>query len=115
VIRPATNKKGNRLYTMSDIENFKKIYHLVKEKGFTLKGARVELKELKGKSKLDEPMEDTFVSEPLVDNPVEIPLSSVSEISFHDDLVDKMAIRNSLEKMKASLLEIERDLHAIAE
>src|ERR1043166_7369376 len=44
VIKPATNKKGNRLYTQSDIDNFKKIYHLVKEKGFTLKGAKVELK-----------------------------------------------------------------------
>ena len=40
VIRPATNKKGNRMYTQPDIENFKKIYHLVKEKGFTLKGAK---------------------------------------------------------------------------
>jgi hypothetical protein len=33
VIKPSTNKKGNRLYTQSDIENLKKIYHLVKEKG----------------------------------------------------------------------------------
>src|SRR6185503_11931367 len=44
VIKPSTNKKGNRLYTQSDIENLRKIYHLVKEKGFTLKGAKVELK-----------------------------------------------------------------------
>src|SRR6187401_3562593 len=51
VIRPATNKKGNRLYTQSDIENFRKIYHLVKEKGFTLKGAKSELRESKAKLK----------------------------------------------------------------
>ena len=40
VIKPATNKKGNRLYTQADIDNFRKIYHLVKEKGYTLKGAK---------------------------------------------------------------------------
>jgi len=40
IIKPATNKKGNRLFTVKDVENFKTIYHLVKEKGFTLKGAK---------------------------------------------------------------------------
>src|SRR5437763_14110605 len=45
VIKPATNKKGNRLFTKADVENLKKIYYLVKEKGFTLKGAKIELKE----------------------------------------------------------------------
>src|SRR6187551_617796 len=52
VIKPATNKKGNRMYTMVDIENFKVIYHLVKEKGFTLKGAKVEMQSLRKKMKL---------------------------------------------------------------
>ncbi len=32
--------KGNRLYTVKDIQNFNKIYHLVKEEGFTLEGAK---------------------------------------------------------------------------
>src|ERR1041384_715073 len=54
VIKPATNKKGNRLFTQSDIDNFKKIYHLVKEKGFTLKGAKVELRDNKSKMKMAE-------------------------------------------------------------
>src|SRR5437660_12080973 len=45
VIKPATNKKGNRLFTKADVENLKRIYHLVKEKGFTLKGAKVELRQ----------------------------------------------------------------------
>ena len=47
VIKPATNRKGNRMFTQSDIENFRKIYHLVKEKGYTLKGAKHELKNFK--------------------------------------------------------------------
>ncbi len=38
-IKPHKNKKGNRMFTPSDVENLKLIYHLVKEKGMTLEGA----------------------------------------------------------------------------
>ncbi len=43
-IKPTKNKKGNRLFTVQDIENFHTIYHLVKEKGYTLAGAKEKLK-----------------------------------------------------------------------
>jgi DNA-binding transcriptional MerR regulator len=39
------NKKGNRLFTQEDLKNLKLIYHLVKEKGFTLEGAKSKMKE----------------------------------------------------------------------
>ncbi len=45
IIKPKRNKKGNRLFKPQDIENFKLIYHLVKEKGMTLEGAKKKLKE----------------------------------------------------------------------
>ncbi|NCP21421.1 MAG: MerR family transcriptional regulator [Zetaproteobacteria bacterium] len=45
VIQPKKNKKGNRLFTQEDIKNLQLIYRLVKEKGFTLDGARKALKE----------------------------------------------------------------------
>ena len=44
IIRPKKNKKGNRLFTRKDIDNFHKIYHLVKDRGFTLQGAKDALK-----------------------------------------------------------------------
>ena len=44
-IKPKKNKKGNRLFTQKDIDSIKKIYHLVKEKGYTLEGAKTALKE----------------------------------------------------------------------
>lgn len=44
IIKPAKNKKGNRLFTPEDIDNFHLIYHLVKEKGMTLSGAKNALK-----------------------------------------------------------------------
>jgi DNA-binding transcriptional MerR regulator len=47
VIKPKKNKKGNRLFTPKDIENFHLIYHLVKERGMTLDGAKKKLKENK--------------------------------------------------------------------
>ena len=48
-IRPHKNKKGNRMFTPSDVENLKLIYHLVKEKGMTLEGANQAMKR-RGKS-----------------------------------------------------------------
>jgi DNA-binding transcriptional MerR regulator len=47
VIKPKKNKKGNRLFTKADINNFKLIYHLVKEQRLTLEGARKKLSENK--------------------------------------------------------------------
>lgn len=47
VIKPKKNRKGNRFFTKSDIENFHIIYHLVKERGMTLKGAKLKLRENK--------------------------------------------------------------------
>lgn len=45
IIKPKKNAKGNRLFTQQDIENFKLIYNLVKERGFTLDGAKQKLKQ----------------------------------------------------------------------
>ena len=47
VLKPKKNAKGNRKFTPEDIKNLKFIYHLVKERGFTLEGAKTHLKEEK--------------------------------------------------------------------
>lgn len=47
IIKPHKNKKGNRQFTKADIDNFHLIYHLVKEKGMTLKGAQMKLQKNK--------------------------------------------------------------------
>lgn len=44
IIQPKKNRKGNRQFTKEDIENVRTIYHLVKEKGFTLQGAKEMLR-----------------------------------------------------------------------
>jgi DNA-binding transcriptional MerR regulator len=45
ILKPKKNAKGNRKFTPEDIKNLKFIYHLVKERGFTLEGAKTHLKE----------------------------------------------------------------------
>ncbi len=47
IIKPKKNKKGNRFFTNEDINNFHLIFHLVKERGLTLKGAEMKLRENK--------------------------------------------------------------------
>ncbi len=50
VLKPKKNAKGNRKFTPQDIKNLEFIYHLVKERGFTLEGAKIHLKENKQKT-----------------------------------------------------------------
>lgn len=45
ILKPKKNNKGNRLFTPEDLDNLKLIYNLVKERGFTLDGAKKKLKE----------------------------------------------------------------------
>lgn len=47
ILKPNKNNKGNRMFTKEDIENLKIIYHLLKERGMTIKGAQKKLKDNK--------------------------------------------------------------------
>ena len=44
IIHPKKNKKGDRMFTQEDVDNFRIIYHLVKQRGYTLTGAKEKLK-----------------------------------------------------------------------
>ena len=45
ILKPRKNAKGNRMFTPEDVKNIQLSYHLVKERGFTLEGAKIHLKE----------------------------------------------------------------------
>jgi DNA-binding transcriptional MerR regulator len=49
-IHPKTNDRGIRFYTDEDVASVRLVHYLVKEKGLTLAGARMKLKENKGKT-----------------------------------------------------------------
>lgn len=52
-LRPKRTNRGDRLYTKDDIEHLRKIQHLVKERGFTLQGAKGQLRD---RSQPEEPV-----------------------------------------------------------
>ena len=47
IIKPQKNKKGNRLFSKEDLNNFHLIFHYVKERGYTLQGAKQKLRDNK--------------------------------------------------------------------
>ena len=51
-LRPIKNSKGDRRFTKQNIQQLNLIFHLVKERGFTLEGAKNELKDQKKSIKL---------------------------------------------------------------
>jgi DNA-binding transcriptional MerR regulator len=53
IIKPKKNKKGNRLFTQSDVDNFHVLFHLIKERGYTLEGAKQKLKQNPDEQKAD--------------------------------------------------------------
>ncbi len=50
IIKPKKNAKGDRKFTPDDVKNLQLIFHLVKERGFTLEGAKIHLKESQKKT-----------------------------------------------------------------
>ena len=59
-LHPRKNQRGKRMYTPKDIEMFKLVYHLVKERGYTIDGARRKLKENK-----EDALNESIISEKL--------------------------------------------------
>jgi len=106
-IKPATNKKGNRLYTPADIELIGKIYRLVKEKGYTMKGAQVELKKMKKKMRLEGNSGAALSEEK---NPTLFEIESPEEINTVED---KAALKKSLQKMKELLMQIKNEVDSL--
>lgn len=82
IIQPKKNKKGNRLFTVKDIEHFNKIYQLVKMEGYTLEGAKKALK----------------LRETAAESPTEIP----------GNLTNDQIIRR-LEEIRAKLLSLKQE------
>ncbi len=50
ILKPKKNAKGNRLFTQKDVDNLHIIYNLVKERGYTLEGAKKKMKENKSET-----------------------------------------------------------------
>jgi DNA-binding transcriptional MerR regulator len=60
ILQPKKNKKGNRLFSPEDVENLKIIFSLLKDKGFTLQGAKDYLKSNKSEVKENQKVIDSL-------------------------------------------------------
>lgn len=60
ILQPKKNKKGNRLFSADDVENLKIIFNLVKEKGYTLQGAKDYLRSNKSEVKENQKVIDSL-------------------------------------------------------
>ena len=89
LIQPKKSKKGNRMFTPKDIENFNKIYHLVKTNGYTLEGAK---KALKSKQTVNDSKESTNSNQQLTE-----------ALEVNDTLVQK------LEEIKQKLIRLKNE------
>ena len=49
-LKPHKNGKGDRRFTKKNISQLELIYHLVKERGFTLEGAKREMRLMKNRN-----------------------------------------------------------------
>lgn len=78
VLKPKKNKKGNRLFTPEDLDNFKVIYNLVKEQGLTLDGAKKYLKENRKTVKHEMKIEKNQFSE--IENKLKLIKSTLIEL-----------------------------------
>ncbi len=99
ILKPFKNKKGDRFFSPKDIENIRMIFHLVRERGFTLEGARKKLKENSG---------DTI-------NQVEI-VNSLKKIrSFLEDLRNDISKEGDEDVPSTPVKAIEKIKETIAE
>lgn len=69
-LKPKKNKRGNRSYMQKDIDNIRVIYYLVKERGFTLEGARSEIK--KNRNQVEKKMDTISQLKSLKNNLLEL-------------------------------------------
>ena len=62
ILKPRKNSKGNRLFTPEDVDNLALIYHLVKERGMTLAGAQMRIRQNKDGAQRDREIVDRLMS-----------------------------------------------------
>ncbi len=60
ILQPKKNKRGNRLFSPEDVENLKIIFNLVKDKGYTLQGAKDYLKDNRSEAKENQKIIDSL-------------------------------------------------------
>jgi DNA-binding transcriptional MerR regulator len=90
------NRKGDRLFQKEDLEKLKMIQRMLKDEGYTIEGAKKQLKQGR---------KEDFVPEPLVEYPVMQVLQTKSEVQVNNfELINRLKlIRDGLESLKVKV------------
>lgn len=117
-IKPHRNKKGNRMFTEADVEKLKQIYHLVKERGMTLKGANKALK----RGSTDEITRDTELLErlqsiraALVEVREELKVGDGEKLLATEDTAEEPSVKEEPKKREKVVEKIEESSADVAE
>lgn len=117
-IKPHRNKKGNRMFTEADVEKLKQIYHLVKERGMTLKGANKALK----RGSTDEITRDTELLErlqsiraALVEVREELKVGDGEKLLATEDTAEEPSVKEQPKKREKVVEKIEESSAEVAE
>ena len=117
-IKPHRNKKGNRMFTEADVEKLKQIYHLVKERGMTLKGANKALK----RGSTDEITRDTELLErlqsiraALVEVREELKVGDGEKLLATEDTAEEPSVKEEPKKREKVVEKIEESSAEVAE
>jgi len=60
ILKPRKNKKGDRLFRPEDVKNLRIIYHLLRQKKYSIEGARQFLKDNQKKAELQMQLLETL-------------------------------------------------------
>ena len=90
------NRKGDRLFQKEDLEKLKMIQRMLKDEGYTIEGAKKQLKQGR---------KEDFVQEPLEEYPVMQVLQTKSEVQVNNfELINRLKlIRDGLESLKVKV------------
>ena len=117
-LKPHKNQKGNRMFTEADVEKLKQIYHLVKERGMTLKGANKALK----RGSTDEITRDTELLErlqsiraALVEVREELKVGDGEKLLATEDTAEEPSVKEEPKKREKVVEKIEESSAEVAE
>lgn len=102
-LNPKKGKKGNRMYTPKDIELVQKLKHLIKDQGFTLKGAQLALKKKEPDASFHVVLTDDSNAENTV---VQSPPQKVVETPSEQNKFNKIELAEKLVRIRMGLAEI---------
>ena len=90
------NRKGDRLFQKEDLDKLKRIQRMLKDEGYTIEGAKKQLKQGR---------KEDFVPEPIEEYPVMQVLQTKSEVQVNNfELINRLKlIRDGLESLKVKV------------